>query len=201
MVKDEATTRYHRTVAQIEGVKQANRTDKILGIADELVLDIATDNFDPSLRSKDTDLIFLGKTVGEFCPVSDFKLRITVEIERKRTQSNLQFHVAFEKMRIVPQNFALIAAFGNLDRCEQWPAIAKQISVGKAHPENCAGVGPIAYRKTEFLGFGFFSGNIEPQIIVAHRLWINLKDIKEAGAHQFAEFFVEYVRAVVFSFE
>ena len=62
------------------------------------------------LRSKKANLILLGDVVGKLRSLADFKLRVTVIVECECAKPNLQFDVAFEKMRIVPQNLPLVAA-------------------------------------------------------------------------------------------
>ena len=73
-------------------------------------MDTGADNFVVPLRSKKANLILLGDVVGKLRSRADFKLRITVIIEGQGTEPNLEFDVTFEKMRIVPQNLAFVAA-------------------------------------------------------------------------------------------
>src|SRR5262245_58365394 len=104
-------------------------------------------------------------------------------------------------MRIIPRYFPLVSAPRNLNRGGQRPAITKKISIGKAEAENRANVCPVANRSPELFRLGFLSENIETKIISRLRLGIDLEDVKESGSHQFAEFFVQHIRAVVLSLE
>src|SRR5438874_2533456 len=201
LTEDKTAARHDRTIAQIESVKQSDRTHKVPCLTDEFVLDVVTDNFDTPLRAENTDLVFFGDVVGEFCPGPDFKLGITLEIKRKCTHSNLQFDVAFEKMGIIPQYFSLVSALRNLNRCGQRPAITKKISIRKAEPDDSADVCPVADRKPELFRLRLLSGNIELKRISGLRLGIDLENVEESGPHQLAEFFVQHVRAVVLSLE
>src|SRR5947199_156800 len=76
---------HDRAIAQIEGVKKANRTDEVIHVTKEIIIDIGADNFVVPLRSKKTDLILLGDVVGKLRSRADFKLRVTVIIEGQST--------------------------------------------------------------------------------------------------------------------
>src|SRR5207249_9126067 len=107
LTEDKTAAGHNRTIAQIKGVKQSDRTHKVLCITDEFVLDVVTDNFDTPLRAENTDLILFCNIVGKLHSITDFEFGITIEIESQCAEPNLQFDVAFEKMRIVPQDFSL----------------------------------------------------------------------------------------------
>src|SRR4029077_2180725 len=49
LIKNKTPTRHNRAIAQIEGVKKANRTDEIIHVTKEIIMDIGADNFDAPL--------------------------------------------------------------------------------------------------------------------------------------------------------
>src|SRR4029077_5724040 len=98
LIKDETAARHDRAVAQIEGVKKANRTDEVIHVTKEIIIDIGADTFDAPLCGEKANLILLGGFIGKLPSRADFKLRITVIIEGQSTQPNLEFDVTFEKM-------------------------------------------------------------------------------------------------------
>ena len=110
MIEDKAAAGHDRAIAQIEGVKKTNRTDEVARVTKQILIDIRADNFDAPLRGEKTELILFRDTVGKLYPVTDFELRITIVVECQGAEPNLQFDVAFEKMRIIPQNFTFVAA-------------------------------------------------------------------------------------------
>ena len=104
-------------------------------------------------------------------------------------------------MRIVPENFAFVAALGPFGRSDQRPAIAEKISVCVLRTEDEAGVGTVTDGKSDFFCFGFFGRDIESQIITAGGFRIDLQHLEKPGPHQLAKFFIEHIRAVSFAVE
>src|SRR5947208_16529329 len=49
LIKDKTATRHDRAIAQIEGMKEANRTDEVVHVTKQIIIDIRANNFDMPL--------------------------------------------------------------------------------------------------------------------------------------------------------
>src|SRR5256885_9076228 len=99
---------------------------------------------------------------------------------------------------ILPEDFAFVPAFIYFDRSGKRTAITEEIAIAKLETDDTANVGAIAERDTKLFGLRFLGSNIEPKQIAIDRDRFDLQKIKQAAAHESAEFFVHRLRGIGF---
>ncbi len=201
IIEDQTAARVHFAVAQIERLGQTNRADEIRCAPEKFRIDCGAGDLDMAFVQDEPNLILFRNLSGQIEAKARFEFRVAIVIKSERGQLGLETKVRIEKIGIFPKNFTFVAALVPFGRSRERPAISEKISVTKTRAHDRARIRAVAEGETELLAFRFLGGDVEPQRVAADRRRFDLKDVEQAGPHQFAEFFVDQIGAVGFAAE